>query len=325
MFQDQKVKVKVKLTNLDDPSVNAPIDFLREDVKYAQEHDLQTLSIFTASQTKDDKPLMDAVGNPSTSSSKIWVIYIHGGAWRDPLVTSSSFIPTINCLASSSIESKIASFASINYRLSSHPSFPQDSSSIPRHEYRDAKHPDHIQDICSALSYLQSKYSIEDQYLLVGHSCGATLAMQISMGKEYLYSCGIPNEQLNFKLPRYVLGVAGIYDLRLLRDTHSHPAYNEFLTQAFGSDEKIWDEVSPAKISNFEEFGKSGKILAFSTSPDDDLVDELQIDVMVKSVQGINGGVVVKDLKNHLEGTHDKIWETGNLADAIVELLNSSE
>ncbi|TGO12899.1 hypothetical protein BTUL_0080g00190 [Botrytis tulipae] len=313
------------MTNLNDPSVNAHVDFLREDVKYAQEHDLQTLSIFSTRHSKDDTSLTGAVGEPSTTSSKIWVIYIHGGAWRDPLVTSSSFIPTINSLVTSSVESKIASFASINYRLSSHPSFPQDSSSTPRHEYRNARHPDHLQDICSALSYLQSKYSIEDQYLLVGHSCGATLSMQISMGKEYLHSCGISDEDLNFKLPRYVLGVAGIYDLRLLRETHPHPAYNEFLTQAFGSDEKLWDEVSPARFSNFEEIGKSEKILAFTTSPDDELVDEIQIDVMVQNLQGINGGVVVKNLKNHLKGTHNKIWETGNLANAIVEVLNSLE
>ncbi|KAF7914759.1 uncharacterized protein EAE98_011458 [Botrytis deweyae] len=311
------------MTNLDDPSVNTPMDFLREDVKYAEEHDLQTLSIFTTRQTKDDK-LLTGVGEPFTTPSKIWVIYIHGGAWRDPLVTSSSFIPTINNLVTSSVESKIASFASINYRLSSHPSFPQDSSSIPKHEYRDAKHPDHLEDICSALSYLQSKYSIEDQYLLLGHSCGATLSMQISMGKEYLHSCGIPDEQLNFKLPRYVLGAAGIYDLRLLRQTHPHPAYNQFLTQAFGSDEQLWDEVSPAKYSNFEEFEKSGKILAFATSPDDELVDEIQIDVMLRNLHGING-VVVKNLKNHLKGTHNKIWETGNLANAIVEVLNLLE
>ncbi|TGO34342.1 hypothetical protein BHYA_0201g00050 [Botrytis hyacinthi] len=312
------------MTNLNDPSVNAHVDFTREDVKYAQEHDLQTLSIFSR-HSKDDTSLTGAVGEPFTTPSKIWVIYIHGGAWRDPLITSSSFIPTINSLVASSVESKIASFASINYRLSSHPSFPQDSSSVPRHEYRNAKHPDHLEDICSALSYLQSKHSIEDQYLLLGHSCGATLSMQISMGKEYLHSCGIPDEQLNFKLPRYILGVAGIYDLRLLRETHPHPAYNEFLTQAFGSDEKLWDEVSPAKFSNFEEFGKSGKILAFATSPDDELVDEIQIDVMVENVHGMTGGVMVKNLKNCLKGTHNKIWETGNLANAIVEVLNSSE
>ncbi|EMR86916.1 hypothetical protein ACHAPC_004666 [Botrytis cinerea] len=309
----------------DDSALNAQVDFLREDVKYAQEHDLQTLSIFTARHSKDDKPLTGVIGEPSTTSSKIWVIYIHGGAWRDPLVTSSSFIPTINCLVSSSIESKIASFVSINYRLSSHPSFPQDSSSVPKHEYRNAKHPDHIQDICSALSYLQSKHSMGDQYLLVGHSCGATLSMEIAKGKEYLHSCGIPDEDLNFKLPRYVLGVAGIYDLRYLRDTNPHPAYNEFLTEAFGSDEQLWDAVSPARFSNFDEFEKSGKILAFATSPNDELVDEIQIDVMVKNVQGIKGGVVVKNLKNQLRGTHNDIWKTGNLANAIVEVLRSSE
>ncbi|KAI9641765.1 Kynurenine formamidase [Ciborinia camelliae] len=312
------------MATIEDSSLDAASNLLREDVKYAQEHDLQTLSIYSARHHEDVKPLTGAISKPTTNSSKIRVIYIHGGAWRDPLVTSSSILPTINRLLSSSIECKIASFVSINYRLSSHPSFPQDSSSVPKHTYRNAKHPDHIWDVCSALSYLQSKHSIEDQYLLVGHSCGATLAMQILMGKEFLHSCGIPYESLDFKLPRYVLGVAGIYDLRLLRDTHSHPAYNEFLTEAFGSNEKVWDEVSPARFSNFDEFGKSGKVLAFATSRNDELVDEEQIDVMMRNVQDIDGGVVVKNLKNMLKGAHNEIWETGDLADAIDEILHLS-
>lgn len=149
--------------------------------------------------------------------------------------------------------------------------------------------------------------------------------MQVAMGKKFLHSCGIPYESLNFDLPRYVLGGAGIYDLRLLRDTNSHPAYNEFITGAFGSNEKVWDELSPARSPNFEEFSKSGKVLAFATSPYDDLVDEKQIDVMLKNVQGIGGGIVVKDLKNMLNGAHDEIWETGNLADAIEVVLDLSD
>ncbi|RAL59619.1 hypothetical protein DID88_006478 [Monilinia fructigena] len=280
---------------------NDDSNLLREDVKYGQEHDLQTLSIYRRKSPENEKPLMGAVSESTTNSTRIWIIYIHGGAWRDPLVTSSCILPTANRLLHSSFESKVFSFASINYRLSSHPSFPQDSSSVPKHTYRNAKHPDHIQDICSALSYLQSKYSIQDKYLLFGHSCGATLAMQILMGKEFLNSCGIPYESLSFNLPKYFLGVAGIYDLRLLRDKNPHPAYNDFLTQAFGSNEEVWDEVSPARFPNFEEFGKSGKILAFATSRDDELVDEKQIDVMLENAQNVGGGVVVQNLKKYFE------------------------
>lgn len=147
--------------------------------------------------------------------------------------------------------------------------------------------------------------------------------MQILMGKEFLNSCGIPYESLNFKLPKYVLGVAGIYDLRLLRDKNPHPAYNDFLTKAFGSNEKVWDEVSPAKFPNFDEFGKSGKILAFATSQYDELVDEKQIDVMLENAQNVDGEVVVQNLKNILKRAHDEIWKTGDLADAIDVVLNS--
>ncbi|APA13178.1 hypothetical protein sscle_10g079480 [Sclerotinia sclerotiorum 1980 UF-70] len=300
------------------PSLDAGEHLLREEVRYAQEHDLQTLSVYSP---RHSRVVAGDVSDSIATSSKIWIIYIHGGAWRDPLVTSSSFVPTINRLLSSSIKSKIASFVSINYRLSAHSSFPQDSSSVPKHTYRNAKHPDHLQDICSALSYLQSKYSIEDQYMLVGHSCGATLALQVLRGEEYARSCGISCESLKFKLPQYFLGAAGIYNLRLLRDTHPHPAYNEFLTEAFGGDEKAWDEVSPARFPYFMGIGGKKKVLAFATSPDDELVDEIQIDVMVKSVQGVADGVVVKNLKGILKGTHNKIWETGNLAVAIEELL----
>ncbi|QSZ34375.1 hypothetical protein DSL72_005967 [Monilinia vaccinii-corymbosi] len=310
------------MATVEDSSLNIGSNLLREDVKYGQEHDLQTLSIYARRFPQGEKPATGAVSEPVTNSSKIWVIYIHGGAWRDPLVTASSILPTINRLLNSSVEFKILSFASIDYRLSSHPSFPQDSSSVPKHTYRNAKHPDHLQDVCSALSYLQSKCSIEDQYLLVGHSCGATLAMQILMGKELLHSWGVPYESLNFKLPKYVLGVAGIYDLRLLRDTHPHPAYNEFLTEAFGSNERMWDEVSPARFPNFEEFGKCGKILAFATSKDDELVGGNQLDVMVENAQGNDGGIVMKNLKNMLKGAHDETWATGDLADAIKVVLD---
>lgn len=67
-------KVKVTMSVSDDSAVNAHVDFLREDVKYAQEHDLQTLSIFNTRHSKDDRPLTGASGEPSTTSSKIWVM-----------------------------------------------------------------------------------------------------------------------------------------------------------------------------------------------------------------------------------------------------------
>ncbi|PQE22445.1 Kynurenine formamidase protein [Rutstroemia sp. NJR-2017a BVV2] len=221
----------------------------------------------------------------------------------------------------SHLKPKIVSYASINYRLSAHPSFPQDPASVARDNYRNAKHPDHIHDVSSALSFLESRYSIGDRYMLVGHSCGATLAMQVIMGQDYLLSLGVPSESLQFKLPRHILGVAGIYDLQLLRDRNSHPAYNEFLTGAFGADENVWDAVSPAKFAGYTESLENGKTLAFATSTNDELVDESQIDVMVKRVEELGNGVLLKNYKNALKEGHDDVWNKGELANVLAMLL----
>ncbi|KAM3086322.1 Kynurenine formamidase [Clarireedia jacksonii] len=158
--------------------------------------------------------------------------------------------------------------------------------------------------------------------MLVGHSCGATLAMQVIMGLGHLLSWGVPSQSLRFKLPYHVIGVAGIYDLVLLRDRNSHPAYNEFLIGAFGINEKDWDAVSPAKFAAYARSWENGKTLAFATSTNDELVDESQIDVMVERVQDLGDSVVVKNYKNVLQNAHDDIWRKGELANVLANVLD---
>ncbi|KFY42270.1 hypothetical protein V494_02489, partial [Pseudogymnoascus sp. VKM F-4513 (FW-928)] len=72
--------------------------------------------------------------------------------------------------------------------------------------------------------------------MLVGHSCGATLAFQVPItapGGEAL------------PVPRCILGSEGIYDIPSLVARNSHPAYREFVTAAFGDDESAWVAASP--------------------------------------------------------------------------------
>src|SRR5205814_2005033 len=118
--------------------------------------------------------------------------YIHGGAWRDPRVSHEAFTPSIDHILSTppTTEHKdgsnnikntgaIAGFASIDYRLSPHPEFPQDRATTPASQYRGARHPDHLDDVRSALLYLQRRYGFGDKYVLVGHSAGGALAFQL--------------------------------------------------------------------------------------------------------------------------------------------------
>jgi kynurenine formamidase len=126
------------------------------------------------------------------------------------MITASSSTLTIQkFLASPGPLSNIAGFASLNYRLSTPPPLlPQFAEFMePENPARNVKHPAHLNDVIAAFSYLQRTYEFGNNYILVGHSCGATLTFQIPNGNGFVPPAG-------------VLGVEGIYYLGRLRDDH---------------------------------------------------------------------------------------------------------
>lgn len=168
-------------------------------------------------------------------------------------------------------------------------------------------------DVLEGIEFLQKKYGFGNNYVLVGHSCGATLAFQTLMG--------IVDRPIT--LPRTIVGVAGIYDLRLLRDRNPHPAYQSFLVGAFGADEKVWDELSPARYQKYGDWDK-GELVVLASSTGDELVDESQIERMHLKLmdQRNKTGVKVETWKDMLEMKHNAIWESTNgLAKVIGRVL----
>ncbi|CAI7610414.1 unnamed protein product [Penicillium glandicola] len=304
-------------------------------IAYGQVHNLQTIAVTTLAPRKDG----------------YWVIFIHGGAWRDPTVTSAAFNATESILRGSGLP--IAGFASISYRLSAHPNHPQDPGNTAPKDFQDAKHPDHIRDVESALALLQNTYDFGTRYILAGHSCGATLAFQTVMGAvsghreeastSTTYSpdnstaiiSGSPGP-LPLPLtaqPTAIVGVAGIYDLRRLRDTHADiSAYQEFIEGAFGADEMLWDGVSPAHITGsrgVEGGWKSGRLAVLAQSKDDELVDGSQVEVMKEALgnwEKTDAHIPAQELSHgdrrlrvlSISGAHDEAWEKGvQLARAV--------
>ncbi|KAI3198413.1 hypothetical protein CBS147311_6439 [Penicillium roqueforti] len=291
-------------------------------IVYGQDHNLQSIAVTTLAPRKDG----------------YWVIFIHGGAWRDPAVTSTSFSAAESILHERDLP--IAGFASISYRLSAHPNHPQDSNTAPK-DFQNAKHPDHITDVEAALSFLQNTYGFGTRYILVGHSCGATLAFQAVMGtvsghREQTVAIPGPSGSLPTTAPvqpTAIVSVAGIYDLRLLRDTHADiSAYQEFIEGAFGADEMLWDEVSPAKVTGsrgVEGGWNSGRLVVLAYSKDDGLVDAPQIEVMEKTLRNwekAEAQIPVQEASNcdrrvrilSITGAHDEAWENGEqLARAV--------
>lgn len=177
--------------------------------------------------------------------------------------------------------------------------------------------------MAAAVSFLQQKYRFRERYILVGHSCGATMAFQCVMS-------GVAKGLVAAGQPTAILGVAGIYDLSLLRDKHSHIlAYQDFIEGAFGKDEMgVWDAVSPARVKGedgVETGWEGGRLAVLARSVDDELVDSSQVEAMGETLAywekaGSQGKRKVVVLPLH--GTHDDAWKKGEeLARAITVAL----
>ncbi|KAF2468660.1 alpha/beta-hydrolase [Lindgomyces ingoldianus] len=293
----------------------------------------------------------------SPPSSTIWIIYIHGGAWRDPLQNSATIHPTIHHLSHSTHPTAlrhIAGIASLNYRLSPYPLHPTHPSS-PDDESRNVRHPSHVQDVALALKWLRREYGIgvgggdgdgdgERQgykWIGIGHSCGSTLLLQL------FSRIGVSPQDLYLSRPAALVLLAGIYNIPLLVQNHSTPKtpkniaeiYKDIVTGAFGPDVRVWEGASPT--SHAHSFGDegwgNGRLLLLCWSPEDGLVEGEQMERMSRTLlaagwkdqsgdnsmlenqNDMEGGDRKKIFEcRKLEGAHDEVWQEGG---QIVQLI----
>ncbi|KAH7385784.1 Alpha/Beta hydrolase protein [Pyrenochaeta sp. MPI-SDFR-AT-0127] len=284
------------------------------------------------------RPLEDS--NPANS---IWIIYVHGGAWRDPTQDSKCVEPTLKHLFSASSPSalaNVAGIASLNYRLSPHPAHATDPSS-PSDPDRNALHPQHVQDIARGIQFLLKEYGIK-RWIGVGHSCGATMLLQLvaSIGLDATTSALKPALG-----PEALLLLEGIYNFPLLLRNHVPPAcpehisqiYRAFIAGAFGHDASVYQSVSPVSGKYSTAEWPEGRLLVICHSYEDELVERAQRDVMCVALDREGWSIVmevgdeedevraegrrvlnVRDLK----GGHDWIWEDGEqIAKLITEVV----
>jgi kynurenine formamidase len=215
--------------------------------------------------------------------------------------------PAFEILSMLRFQDTISGFASINHRLSPYPDHPTNPSS-PDDCSRNAKHPDHLVDVSKAMIFLEGKYGISNGFLLVGHSAGATLAFQI---QEQFGDMKIP-------VPLGVLGVEGIYDIPALVKTYERmPAYREFVENAFGPDEMVWENASPACSKKPSVWGKA-KAIIIAHSDEDELLNRTQTDAMMKRLQQSK---TCRDKIHYFPATghHDEIWKDGHELARLIE------
>jgi acetyl esterase/lipase len=256
-------------------------------VKYGTEHALQDMMLWTAP--------------PRPSSSKnIWLIFIHGGGWRAPVQTREDILPAAKLLTNSpqysSPMAHVAGIASLNYGLSA----PASQANLTAG--RGYVHPRHLHDAQAGLRALSALHGVGrpggPDYVLAGHSCGATMALQLAMGLD----ADLPRGAGMAVPPLAVVGVEGLYDL-------SASPYPEMFAMAFGPDPKEWARVSPTKYAKLLEAkgGKWLKRLVLGHSRGDTLVDWQQPTDMLEAARlGVESGELVE-----LVGDHDEVWDQG--------------
>ncbi|KAK3344180.1 Alpha/Beta hydrolase protein [Lasiosphaeria hispida] len=246
-----------------------------------------------------------------------WLVYIHGGAWRDPAVTAASFSAAASRLLQRAAEESaqpLAGIASLNYRLSPHPAHP-----APGDPARAAAHPDHIQDVLAGLGFLQG-LGVRGRYVLAGHSCGATLAFQAVMDPR---RWGLGAEVVK---PAVVVGFNGLYDLAgFIRAPPEGweglvEPYEEFTTRAFGPEENVWRAVCPATAEGWvpEWDGEGRKRVVLVQSREDTLVPYSQLESMKVYLERWTEKVKTEVVEVEGGGDHDDMWGRG---DKMAEVL----
>jgi acetyl esterase/lipase len=266
---------------------------------------------------------------PTANLNGKWVIYIHGGAWRDPLVLSDSFSATVSHIVADQDVSTISGIASIDYSLSPHPHHPTHPSppkdpSQPIDPSRNARHPDHILDVLTALRYLQDKYHFGSQYVLLGHSCGATLALQVAMDHT---KWGQEAAALKVSKPNVIIGLNGLYDMPSLihepggKHKELVPVYTAFTKLAFGDDEKQWQRISPVSVDDWATEWSPGKEVILAQSLEDSLVPYSQTEEMLSNFNASkSGSLKVREVP--FTGDHNFLWEDGRrLAEIVADAV----
>ncbi|KAL8754844.1 MAG: hypothetical protein Q9184_004988 [Pyrenodesmia sp. 2 TL-2023] len=270
------------------------------------------------------------------------LIYIHGGAFRDPLITSQSLLPALPHLFPSTTKKQthVAAIASVNYRLSPYPTHATQPSD-PEDGSRNAKWPDHVRDVRAAIEWLSSSnattFSDNDgddggerskvpklprEYILIGHSVGATIAFALALGLDHKEAGAEVPKSMKIKA---VVGVEGVYDFTALRDAHVdyRGIYEEFTTAAFGGEEEedeAWERGNMVRaVRDGRGREERTEVVVLGQSRGDELVEWGQVEVMGEALRGTgwrrveDGGegkgkeVMVVELK----GGHDEIWEQG--------------
>jgi len=332
--EDSK-QVEWQLAEVTSPHLAHPVSVVTaKDIPYLPNANrFQNLSIYLP-ETPESSRL---IGTPPSSlptpgspaSLPRYLVHIHGGAWRDPRLTSASIEPAVaHAFSASAVSVRVSAVASINYTVSpfsytappvmADPPTPydpiKDNHSDPA---REATHPQHMSDVLHGIALLRSFGLTDQSYILSGHSCGACIAFQVILQPPRYYGLDyLPDAPC----PAALLGLNGLYDLpglvNRLGASHEHLRgdYEMLLSTAFGADKSKWSAASPARFDPAEiaervREGKAPRLVELEQSTEDQLVPMNQRDGLEANLSKVSGLRVVEG--HRCTGKHAAPWEQG--------------
>lgn len=196
--------------------------------------------------------------------------------------------------------------------------------STPSDAARNVRHPAHVEDVLAAIAWLQVRYRFGEEYLIIGHSCGASLAFQVAMGS-WDHLTNLNESTPKIQLPCAIVGVEGIYDLVGLRNAYGASEYGAlyqaFLGGAFGTNEAAWESASPA-VGDYSKSWPNGKLTVLAWSEEDEWVDRRQIITMSGCLDEQKTDRR-RDVVIELSGNHDEIWEQGEQLAGVIKMALS--
>jgi kynurenine formamidase len=317
-----------ELTEVTSPQLANPVTVVAaKDIPYVPNANrLQNLSIYLPKTSKTSNLIGTLASSlpdhDSDSALPRYHVHIHGGAWRDPELTSNSIEPSVaHAFSAIDASSPITAVASINYTVSqfpTHPTLPydaiKDNHSDPA---REAIHPQHLSDVLHGLALLRS-FGLADQfYILSGHSCGASLAFQAILQPPRHY--GLENLP-DAPCPAALLGLNGLYDFPALVNglgaSHAqlHDEYSLLLSNAFGEDKSKCPAASPAcfdpaDMAERVRAGKAPGLVVLDQSTEDQLVPMNQRQRLETNLSKASGLQVLEG--HRCKGKHAAPWEQG--------------
>jgi predicted esterase len=299
---------------------------------------LQNLSIYLP-RTSDTEDLIgtpaDALpGAEPQAGLPRYHVHIHGGAWRDPQLTSQSIEPTVaHAFSTPDTAALLSGIVSINYTVSkfpTHPTLPydpiKDNHTDPA---REAVHPQHVSDALHGLALLRELGLTASSYILSGHSCGACIAFEATLQSPHHYGLDYLPEP---PAPAALLGLNGLYDLQELvtglGDSHAHlrDDYEMFISNAFGADKATWPAASPARfeagvIAERVEACKAPPLVVLDQSTEDQLVPLNQTERLETTLGQVAGLRVIRG--HRCTGKHAAPWEQGTIIwESIQDILH---